>query len=342
MLVSDRHDNIGMDAVARAVADRAGATAVLDAGDDTSTGRPWEAFSLDSLVAAFDDDTYDERRWAVAGNHDNGTFVSGHLADHGWTVLDGEVVEGPGGGPMLGVADPRSSGLGNWRDETGLTFEEVADRLADAACEADEDGERISTLLVHDANLGDPTLERGCADLVLAGHLHVRRGPTAVLGDNGEVGYSFTTGTTGGAAYAIALGSKPRRDADISLVTYRDGRPVGLQSVLLQTDGEFVVGDYVTLDEISAEDPGSGRCLVTSGYSGVAPGACNSRHLSREPSLSQAELVRVLVPHSSRTRRFISGGSRAPCTHEGQHARLGGHGRDARRDAGGLRVQPRP
>ena len=101
------------------------------------------------------------RRWAVAGNHDNGTFVSGHLADHGWTVLDGEVVEGPGGGPMLGVADPRSSGLGNWRDETGLTFEEVADRLADAACAAAEDGERISTLLVHDANLGDPTLERG-------------------------------------------------------------------------------------------------------------------------------------------------------------------------------------
>lgn len=247
VLVSDRHDNIGMDAVARAVADRAGATAVLDAGDDTSTGRTWEAFSLDSLVAAFDDDTYDERRWAVAGNHDNGTFVSGHLADHGWTVLDGEVVDGPGGGPMLGVADPRSSGLGNWRDETGLTFAEVADRLADAACAAAEDGERVSTLLVHDANLGDPTLERGCADLVLAGHTHVRSGPTAVTGENGEVGYTFTTGTTGGAAYAIALGSKPRRDADISLVTYRDGRPVGLQSVLLRTDGEFVVGDFVAM-----------------------------------------------------------------------------------------------
>jgi hypothetical protein len=248
VLVSDRHDNIGMDAVARAVADRAGATAVLDAGDDTSTGRPWEAFSLDSLVAAFDDDTYDERRWAVAGNHDNGTFVSGHLADHGWTVLDGEVVEGPGGGPLLGVADPRSSGLGNWRDETELTFEEIADRLADAACEADDDGERISTLLVHDADLGDPTLERGCADLVLAGHLHLRRGPTAVTGDNGQIGYTFTTGTTGGAAYAIALGSKPRRDADIALVTYRDGRAVGLQSVLLQTDGEFVVGGFVPLE----------------------------------------------------------------------------------------------
>jgi hypothetical protein len=257
VLVADRHDNIGMDAVARAVADRAGATAVIDAGDDTSTGRAWEAFSLDSLVAAFDDDVYDDRRWAVAGNHDNGTFVSGHLADHAWTVLDGEVVEGPGGAPMLGVADPRSSGLGNWRDETGLTFAEVAERLADAACEAAEDGERVSTLLVHDANLGDLTLERGCADLVLAGHLHVRRGPTAVVGENGEVGYSFTNGTTGGAAYAIALGSKPRRDADIGLVTYRDGRAVGIQSVLLQTDGEFVVGEFVELDYTVPGDPAS-------------------------------------------------------------------------------------
>ena len=39
LLVSDRHDNIGMDQVARAVADAGGATAVFDAGDDTSTGR---------------------------------------------------------------------------------------------------------------------------------------------------------------------------------------------------------------------------------------------------------------------------------------------------------------
>ena len=49
------------------------------------------------------------------------------------------------------------------------------------------------------------------------------------MGENGATGYSYTTGTTGGAAYAIALGSKPRRPAGISLITYRDGRPVGVQ-----------------------------------------------------------------------------------------------------------------
>lgn len=239
-LVSDRHDNIGMDKVARAIGDAAGATAVFDAGDDTSSGKAWEAFSLDSLDEAFDD----LDRWAVAGNHDNGTFVSRYLSDLGWTTFDGEVVDGPGGATLLGVDDPRSSGLGSWRDETGLSFAEVGDRLADAACEADE---RVSTMLVHDANLGDEALARGCVDLVVGGHLHVELGPTAVTGEDGSTGYSYTMGTTGGAAYAIAVGSKPRRDASVALLTYADGRPTGVQSVLLRTNGDLVVGGWTAL-----------------------------------------------------------------------------------------------
>ena len=258
VLVSDRHDNIGMDAVARAVGDRAGATVVLNAGDDTSTGATWEAFSLDSVSAAFDG--YD--RFGVAGNHDSGDFVADYLADHGWTMLDGEVVEGPGGGTLLGVADPRSSGLGSWRDETGLSFEEVGSRLADVACGAD-DGP-ISTLLVHDVNLASEALARGCADLAVGGHLHVEVGPDPVVGPEGQVGYRYTNGTTGGAAYAIALGSKPRREAQMTLVTYREGRPVGLQGVFLQTNGRWEVGEYTVLvrpDTVTGaeEDGGPGE-----------------------------------------------------------------------------------
>ena len=137
-----------MDAVARAVADAGGAGAVFDAGDDTSSGKSWEAFSLDSVAAAFED----LDRWGVAGNHDHGSFVRGYLDGPGlddarrraWST-------GPAGATLLGVDDPRSSGLGSWRDETGLSFAEVGARLADAACDADE---RVATMLVHDANLG--------------------------------------------------------------------------------------------------------------------------------------------------------------------------------------------
>lgn len=240
LLVSDRHDNIGMDRVARAIGDAGGASVVLDAGDDTSTGEPWEAFSLDSLNRSFDD----YERIGVAGNHDHGPFVVDYLADLGWTMLDGETADVDGLGPVLGVHDPRSSGLGDWRDQTGLTFAEVEQRLADQACDAED---RISTLLVHDTNIASEALDRGCVDLVVGGHTHVQSGPDPVVGPDGEVGYTFINGTTGGAAYAIAVGSKPRRDASISLVTYRDDRPAGIQWVRLRTDGRFVVSDYLPL-----------------------------------------------------------------------------------------------
>jgi hypothetical protein len=244
VVVADRHDNILMDPVARAIADLAGATLLLDAGDDTSTGSSWEAFSLESLDKAFDG--YDDR-FFVAGNHDHGDFIPEQATELGFTTLTGEVVEGPDDIRLLGVGDPRSSGLGNWRDETGLSFDEVTDRVADAACAADEDGKRVSTLLLHDANNGDEALRRGCVDLVVAGHLHVIVGPDEVRADDGRVGYSFTTGTTGGAAYAIAIGTKPRRDATVSLVTYRNGRPVGVQTVSLSPLGDFTVGPWTPL-----------------------------------------------------------------------------------------------
>jgi Calcineurin-like phosphoesterase len=248
LLVSDRHDNVGMDPVARAIADAGGATFLLDAGDDTSTGSSWEAFSLESLDQAFADV---EDRFAIAGNHDNGDFVVEHLDELGFTTLDGEVVEGPDGIRLLGASDVRSSGLGSWRDERGISFEEQSNLLADLACEQDADGERVSTLLVHDANSGREALSRGCVDLVLGGHLHVQVGPTEVVGANGRTGWTYTNGTTGGAAFALAIGSKLRRDAQVTLVTYRDGRPAGVQPVLVRTTGELVAGDYfeLTLDE---------------------------------------------------------------------------------------------
>ena len=256
VFVTDRHDNVGMDKVARAIGDAGGATVLLDGGDDTSTGESWEAFSLDSLTKAFDG--Y-EQQFAVAGNHDNGRFVSDYLADHGVTMLTGEPIKGVDGIRLIGAPDPRSSGLGNWKTITGTTFDEQADSLADAACAADEDGKRVGTLLVHDANLGRPALDRGCVDLVLAGHLHLQVGPDEVVGDNGRTGTTYTNGTTGGAAYAFALGSKIRRDAEVTLVTFRDGRPVGLQPVAIRTNGDIIVKDFVDLPQGSTRSDAVGN-----------------------------------------------------------------------------------
>ena len=253
LLVSDRHDNVGMDPVARAVADQGGASFLLDAGDDTSTGGAWEAFSLESLDQAFDDV---DPRFSIAGNHDNGDVVTRQARRLGFTTLDGRVVDGPDGLRLLGVSDPRSSGLGTWRDERGISFADQEQRIADVACRHADDGDRIGTLLVHDANSGDAALARGCVDLVLAGHLHEQVGPSPVRGANGAVGYSYTNGTTGGAAYALAIGSKLRRDAEVTLVTYRDGVPQGLQPVTVDTRGTFRVAPYSALDPTGPPKPG--------------------------------------------------------------------------------------
>lgn len=244
VLVSDRHDNISMDPVVRRVAQLTGATVVIDAGDDTSTGDKWEAFSLDSLDEAFE--SLDEHVF-IAGNHDHGGFVDRHLRNAGWTHLADKARE-VAGIRLLGLDDPRASGLGAWRDERGpLSFQQVADRLADTACKDDEEGDRVATLVVHDPAMGRPALDRGCVDLVLSGHIHHQIGPTLVHGSNGSSGYTYTNGTTGGAAYAIAIGGKLRRDAQFTLVTYRGGRPLGLQPVTVTTAGEYVVAPFVSL-----------------------------------------------------------------------------------------------
>lgn len=245
VMVTDRHDNTGMDPVVAAVAERAGATIAISAGDDTSTGESWERFSLDSLDQAFAD--YDDRIF-VTGNHDEGEFVPEHLSGLGWRNLNGEQVE-VDGIRIYGANDPRSSGLGTWRNETNLSFGEVEQRVADDVCALDEDGERPQLLLVHDANLGRTALDRGCADLVVGGHVHTRSGPDPVTGENGRVGYTYTAGTTGGAAYAIAVGSKLRRPAEFTFLTFaEDGTPAGLQWVVVETNGRMSLSDYVELD----------------------------------------------------------------------------------------------
>ncbi|MEI2819017.1 MAG: metallophosphoesterase [Marmoricola sp.] len=255
ILLTDRHDNIGMDAVSRAVADKAKASVVFDGGDDTSTGGSWEAFSLDSLDASFKG----FEKYAVAGNHDHGGFVTKYLKKRGWRNPALTLIEGPGGSTLTGLDDPRSSGLGDWRKEKGVTFKATQERIRKAVCEADK---RVNTLLVHDANMGRLALDSGCVDLVIGGHVHVRIGPQAVLGSNGQVGYTYTNGTSGGAAYAIALG-RIRRDATLTLITYRDGRPVGIQWVVLETNETFQVGEYQELVYSAQELPAHPELTVS-------------------------------------------------------------------------------
>lgn len=249
ILVSDRHDNIGMDPVVAAVARAAGAEILIDAGDDTSTGGQWEAFSINSLERAFED--FD--KVAVAGNHDKGPFVVGALEDAGFEVLDGEPVD-VDGIRFLGDSDPRSSGLTAGYGADSGSIVDQGERLTDVAC---EDGD-VSTVVVHSPTTGDPIAKSGCTDLVVSGHLHRQVGPDVVTGEEGLT-TTFTNGTTGGAAYAFALGSKLRRPAQATLITFEDGHPVGLQPVNFTTGGKIALEDYSPIETDTSIEKESGN-----------------------------------------------------------------------------------
>jgi hypothetical protein len=237
MLVSDRHNNIGMDPVIGEVAKAAGAKVLIDAGDDTSAGERWEAFSINSLAQQF----RDLKVVSVAGNHDAGGYVTSAMKANGFTVLEGKPVY-VHGIRFLGDSDPTSTGFGSTDTPGKETIGEQSERLAEVACEQRDD-ERISTLVVHDPSSGTQTARRGCATLVVSGHWHRQVGPETKEVDGNTV-TTYTNGTTGGAAYAFALGYTLRRQAQVTLITYENGEPIGLQSVTFELTGDVTIGSY--------------------------------------------------------------------------------------------------
>lgn len=248
LVVTDRHDNVGMDPVAREIARTAEAKILLDLGDDTSTGGTWEEFSINSLARAFDG--FDVI--AVAGNHDNGPAIKESMKSNGFTVLAGKPVD-VAGIRFLGTSDPRSSGLtaGYSGDESDSikAVSEQDDRITRTAC---EDG-NISTILMHSPASATKASASGCVDLVLTGHLHRQVGPTVVMSPEGRRTITFSNASTGGAVYAFALGSKLRRPAQVTIVTYEDGKPVGLQPVDFVTSGSVDVQPYIDFATLEQE-----------------------------------------------------------------------------------------
>ncbi|MFZ0140131.1 MAG: metallophosphoesterase family protein [Aeromicrobium sp.] len=244
LVVADRHDNIGMDPVAHAIAVKARAELLLDVGDDTSNGGSWETFSINSLAREFRGFSI----VAVAGNHDQGSSVTDTMKDRGFRVLTGRRPVDVGGIRFLGSSDPRSSGLtagydGNEDDNIEAIVEQDK-RLTEVACR----DKRVAVLMVHSAASARRASESGCVDLVLSGHLHRQVGPEVIEGENGRSTTTLTTGSTGGAVYTFALGSKLRRSAQVTVVTFRDGRPVGLQPVTFEPGGTISVADYTPVE----------------------------------------------------------------------------------------------
>ncbi|QJW36406.1 metallophosphoesterase [Cellulosimicrobium protaetiae] len=190
LVVSDLHCNTGMTPLIRTVAERSGATIVLNAGDTTMNGTAVESFCVDSFASAVPDGA----TMVVAdGNHDS-VETSGQERANGQTVLDGKVVE-VDGIRILGDRDPLETrlGLGSQppREETP---EEYAARLTEVACAEQEDGDGIDLLMIHTPRMGNEALDSGCVPNQISGHMHTRSGPERMGG-----GVRYVSGSTAGA-----------------------------------------------------------------------------------------------------------------------------------------------
>lgn len=243
LLISDRHDNIGMDPVLAATAESGGASIVIDAGDDTSSGQAWETFSLRSLVTSFKG--YDV--WAIGGNHDNDggdDYVIHYLKQRGAITPNGKV-QSIDGMAVLMANDPRRSDYTPERAEGDISFGDAAEEVRELACASDK---RVNLIVVHDKNMGRTALEDGCADVVVAGHTHVYADPVYTTGANGDTGVTINNGTSGGAFFSISFGTDLRHEASAVLLTFdEDKRLIGSQHIKYTTKGEAEIDPYIPI-----------------------------------------------------------------------------------------------
>ena len=148
---------------------------------------------------------------------------------------------------MLGVDDPRSSGLGTWRDETGLSFDEVGQPARRRGLRLRRPA-RSPRSSCTTPNLADEALARGCADLVLAGHLHVqeRPDPGRRRERRDRLQLHDRHDRRRGVRHRDRRQAAARRRRSAWSPTATAGRS-GIQPVTLRTTGAFDVADYIPL-----------------------------------------------------------------------------------------------
>ncbi len=211
--VSDIHSNpLGVE-IAAQLAREFDVAAVVDTGDLTSFGQPFES-RIGDLV-----DDVPVPYYLVPGNHDS---LANRRALEGYanvTVLDGDVVD-IDGVSVLGVADP---GVTVGRDGDDATARRARDAQAPLVAR-DVRRERPDVLAV--ANLRQARAAYGDVPLVISGDVH-RRSERVV--DGTRVLTVGSTGATGLGSYTVA----PTRPYEAQVLHFRAGRLATLDYVQL-------------------------------------------------------------------------------------------------------------
>ena len=232
LVVSDLHCNVGMARVMRAAVEQSGAQVVLNAGDTTINGTAVEQYCVTTFMEALPAGV----RMVVAdGNHDS-SETGAQEAAAGAVVLSGSTVE-VDGVRILGDSDPNATRIGVGTTLTGSeSLADSAERLADTAC-AEPGG--VDLLLIHNPNMGNTTMDLGCARAQVSGHLHRRRDPVVRGG-----GVRYVSSTTAGAALNQATVGPLNGVAEMTVLRFDPAsrRVMDYRLVLARPDGTVSVG----------------------------------------------------------------------------------------------------
>ncbi|MCR6690427.1 metallophosphoesterase [Cellulomonas sp.] len=234
LVVTDLHCNVGMARLLTSLAERADVDVVLDAGDTTMNGTAVEQYCVTTFARAVPDGV---ELVTSPGNHDSAQ-TSGEYAAAGARVLDGSVVE-VDGLRILGDSDPNETRVGGGTASLGESLPDTATRLAETACD-DEDG--VDLLLVHTPEVGETTLDRGCAPAQVSGHLHRRYGPEQI-----GLGIRYISSSTAGATLGQPTIGPLRGDAELTLLRWDPATRllVDYRIVTVRPDASALVGPAV-------------------------------------------------------------------------------------------------
>ncbi|GAA4432509.1 hypothetical protein GCM10023169_38300 [Georgenia halophila] len=245
VMVADLHCNVGMATVIGTALEQTGAAALIDAGDTVVSGTSVESYCIDAFDRAVPDDV---PVVVGTGNHDSITTAE-QEREVGWTVLQGEIVE-IAGVRFLGDTDPTLTAVGSGTvQEREETVDEMGERLAEIACEAEDAGEAdgeggargVDVLLVHNPRAGIATLESSCANLQLSGHWHRTVGPE-VFGS----GVRYVSTSSGGGAGGGATVGPLSSDAEITImrIDRTTGTPLDYRRVVIDTEAAVHLGEW--------------------------------------------------------------------------------------------------
>lgn len=273
VMSTDLHCNLDVISFTGVLDRISGATIHMDDGDLTMTGSEPEQFCVDALSKAVPSSV---SRVATVGNHDSDSTAA-RLRAQGWTVTDG-TVQNVGGLRILGDEDPDRTTATGTTSRHGRSAEQVGASLAATSC-----AKATDVVLIHQPATLGPLTSRGCAPLLLAGHVHSEKGMMTTQGSRGPVAALISGAGKGGTS----LGSVTE-DAYLHVLSFdSSGDLVAWRAVVLHPDASVTVGAWQPVPP--PQEDASQQAQAAVAEAGVEPDASGAPQGTQSEQAQEAQ-----------------------------------------------------